>query len=350
MSLISFDNNVNSVDGHRPLISFHNSMSSIECHRPLISFLYCKGAVKAEVKVESDQRPAMYSRKTEPAGRNRKRIGHIDREIVSYFYCSTKESWGYLLHCMNIAICLSSARFWHSTSIIAEEWPKRQCCTCKISGPEEQDVSGEESGSGNGIDTAAPMSGGLFVGEVTTRTNFHHDPGFYLRQKPSISAFIHAARRPILDRSTRRTTGLFGLNLWRQRPCIIPGSLSRHSDGEQINNTVTGHAVAGQCGRRWSVDGRQAEPAQLALTVRLRSATLHLPLLLPQPPATATAAAAAGAAAAPPPLLTSRLRKLSPCSFSTMVGPDDLAASVSHFPGDAKVLPNTFGLKVEKAL
>jgi hypothetical protein len=46
----------------------------------------------------------------------------------------------------------------------------------------------------------------------------------------------------------------------------------------------------------------------------------------------------------------SRLRKLSPCSFSTMVGPDDLAASVSHFPGDAEVLPNTFGLKVEKAL
>ena len=44
--------------------------------------------------------------------------------------------------------------------------------------------------------------------------------------------------------------------------------------------------------------------------------------------------------------LLPRLLKLSPCSFSTMVGPDNLAASVPHFLDDAEVLPNTFGLPV----
>jgi hypothetical protein len=47
------------------------------------------------------------------------------------------------------------------------------------------------------------------------------------------------------------------------------------------------------------------------------------------------------------PLLSS-LRKLSPCRFSKMFGPDELAAHVPRGPGlgDAEVLPNTFGLNV----
>ena len=32
------------------------------------------------------------------------------------------------------------------------------------------------------------MSGGVFVGEVTTRTSFHHEEGYDLRQKPSLSS------------------------------------------------------------------------------------------------------------------------------------------------------------------
>jgi hypothetical protein len=62
-----------------------------------------------------------------------------------------------------------------------------------------------------------------------------------------------------------------------------------NSKGEQINNTAhqfistvsTSRARTrwpiNAAGRRWSGGGRKAEPAQLALTVRLRSATLHLP-------------------------------------------------------------------------
>jgi hypothetical protein len=38
------------------------------------------------------------------------------------------------------------------------------------------------------------------------------------------------------------------------------------------------------------------------------------------------------------------LRKLSPCRFSTMFAPDELAASVPRILGDAEVLPNMFGL------
>ncbi len=45
------------------------------------------------------------------------------------------------------------------------------------------------------------------------------------------------------------------------------------------------------------------------------------------------------------PLLPS-LHKLSPCRFSTMFGPDELAAPVPRGLGDAEVLPNTFGLPV----
>ena len=58
---ISFDNSVNCVNVHRLLISFENSMNLVDGHRLLVSFLYCKGAVKAEVKVEFDQRPATVS-------------------------------------------------------------------------------------------------------------------------------------------------------------------------------------------------------------------------------------------------------------------------------------------------
>jgi hypothetical protein len=45
------------------------------------------------------------------------------------------------------------------------------------------------------------------------------------------------------------------------------------------------------------------------------------------------------------PLLPS-LRKLSPCRFSTMFGPDELAAHVPRGLGEAEVLPNTYGLHV----
>ncbi len=38
--------------------------------------------------------------------------------------------------------------------------------------------------------------------------------------------------------------------------------------------------------------------------------------------------------------------ELSPCRFSTMVGPDELTAHVPHFLGDAAVLPKSFGLPV----
>jgi hypothetical protein len=39
-------------------------------------------------------------------------------------------------------------------------------------------------------------------------------------------------------------------------------------------------------------------------------------------------------------------RKRNPGPFSTMFGPDDLAARVPHTLGEARVLPNTFGLPV----
>ncbi len=63
-----------------------------------------------------------------------------------------------------------------------------------------------------------------------------------------------------------------------------------------------------------------------------------------------TAAPAAGAsrcstALADEQLLPSLL-KLSHCRFSTMFGPDELAAPVPRALGDAEVLPNTIGLPV----
>jgi hypothetical protein len=45
-------------------------------------------------------------------------------------------------------------------------------------------------------------------------------------------------------------------------------------------------------------------------------------------------------------LLLPKLRKLSPCRFSTMFAPNDLAARVLRILGDAELLPNTFGLPV----
>jgi hypothetical protein len=44
--------------------------------------------------------------------------------------------------------------------------------------------------------------------------------------------------------------------------------------------------------------------------------------------------------------LLPRLCKISPCRFSTMFAPDDLAARVPRILGDAEVVPNTFGLLV----
>ncbi len=83
----------------------------------------------------------------------------------------------------------------------------------------------------------------------------------------------------------------------------------------------------------------QAEPAQVALTVpiRLRRQTLHLPLPPPQPQLVQHLLHR-GTALADEPLLPT-LHKLSPCRFSTMFAPDELAARVPRIIGDAEVLP-----------
>ncbi len=101
-------------------------------------------------------------------------------------------------------------------------------------------------------------------------------------------------------------------------------------------------ALGQQPGLR-SGPGRQAEPAQLALTVRLRlrSEALHLPPPPPQPQARSWCSSCSTAIADEP--FLSRLHKLSSCSFNTMVDPDGLAAQV---PRIFEVLPNTFALPV----
>ena len=164
-------------------------------------------------------------------GRNRKQIGHIDRELVSYVYCSTKEcrGRGYLPHCMNLAsVChlpdsdtlrlslQESRRNLNDLLAIVRDWKRR-------------------------------MSAEKFLEAVTALQNGRPCPeGFSLAKSPQEQAFttkkvmILDRNHPYLPSHTRGTqadsgqvnsptTGLSGFNLSRQRLCIIPGILSRPS-------------------------------------------------------------------------------------------------------------------------
>jgi hypothetical protein len=122
---------------------------------------------------------------------------------------------------------------------------------------------------------------------------------------------------------------------WRQK---------RLPDGRRIlpapSNRASGPVRAGKPSRP-----RSRSLRCVFVRLRLRRATLQLPPPPPHPHWSRSWCSTCSTALADEPLLPS-LRKLSPCRFSTIFGPDELAAHVPRGLGDAELLPNTYGLHV----